>query len=114
MNNLLMLLAVYLMVSSDLKTRVTGLIRHPQLTAVKAWCVAHLLVNGDAASLVLFGGLLTWAVVTVILINRQDGKAAIRQSSAGWGREFVGIFATVALYGVIAYAHGYLGYPVHG
>ena len=113
-NNLLMLLAVYLMVSSSLKTRVTGLIRHPQLTAVKAWCVAHLLVNGDAASLVLFGGLLAWAVVTVILTNRQDGKAAIRQSSAGWGLELVGILVTVGLYGAIAYAHGYLGYPVHG
>ena len=36
-NNLLVLLAVYLMVSSTMKTRVTGLIRHPQLTAVKAW-----------------------------------------------------------------------------
>ena len=113
-NNLLVLLAVYLMVSSSMKTRVTGLIRHPQLTGVKAWCVAHLLVNGDAASLVLFGGLLAWAVVTVILINRQDGKAAMRQSSAGWGSELVGILMTVALYGVIAYAHGYLGYPVHG
>lgn len=113
-NNLLVLLAVYLMVSSTMKTRVTGLIRHPQLTAVKAWCVAHLLVNGDAASLVLFGGLLAWAVVSVILINRQDGKAAIRQSSAGWGAELVGILVTVALYGAIAYAHGYLGYPVHG
>jgi hypothetical protein len=52
--------------------------------------------------------------VSVILINRQDGKAAIRQSSAGWGAELVGILVTVALYGAIAYAHGYLGYPVHG
>ena len=102
------------MVASSMKIRVTGLIRHPQLTAIKAWCVAHLLVNGDAASLVLFGGLLAWAVVTVILINRQDGKAAIRQSSAGWGLELVGILVTVGLYGAIAYAHGYLGYPVHG
>ena len=30
----------------------------------------HLLVNGDLASLILFGGLLIWAVLSVILINR--------------------------------------------
>ena len=29
--------------------------RHPQLTAVIVWAVAHLLVNGDLASIVLFG-----------------------------------------------------------
>ena len=46
--------------------------RHPQLTAVKIWAVAHLLVNGDLASLVLFGGLLAWAVVEVIVINRSE------------------------------------------
>jgi uncharacterized membrane protein len=39
-----------------------GKLRHPQLLAVKTWAVAHLLVNGDLASIMLFGGLLAWAV----------------------------------------------------
>jgi len=34
--------------------------RHPQLMAVKIWAVAHLLVNGDVASIVLFGSMLAW------------------------------------------------------
>ncbi len=70
LNNLLMLLAVYLFAASVLKPRITRMIRHPQLTAVKTWAVAHLLVNGTMAGIILFGGLLAWAVVTVILINR--------------------------------------------
>ena len=49
--------------------RLSARIRHPQLTGFKTWAVAHLLVNGDVASFVLFGGLLAWAVVAVILIN---------------------------------------------
>ena len=44
--------------------------RHPQLLAVKLWAITHLLVNGDLASIILFGGLLAWAVSEVILINR--------------------------------------------
>jgi len=70
LNNLLMLVAVYLFAASILKPRLTRLIRHPQLTAVKTWALAHLLVNGTLAGIILFGGLLAWAVVSVILINR--------------------------------------------
>ena len=68
-NNVLMLLAFYLMAASSLKVKVTSVVRHPQLTAIKAWSVGHLVVNGDAPSMVLFGGLLAWAVVSVIIIN---------------------------------------------
>lgn len=112
-NNLLVLLAVYLMVAATTKSWITGKVRHPQLTAVKAWAVGHLLVNGDTASFVLFGGLLAWAVVSVILIGKQDGKPPFSaQSSAG--REVATSVATVVVFGGIAYAHMYLGYPVFG
>lgn len=112
-NNLLVLLAVYLMAASAGKTWITGKVRHPQLTAVKSWALGHLLVNGDTASFILFGGLLAWAVVSVILIGKQDGKPPLSvQTSAV--REIATGAAAVVLYGGIAWVHMHLGYPVFG
>jgi uncharacterized membrane protein len=71
-NNLLMVIAVFVFGMSATTGRLRGWLRHPQLLAVKIWAVAHLLVNGDLASIVLFGGLLAWAVGSVILINRAE------------------------------------------
>jgi uncharacterized membrane protein len=73
-----------------------------------------LLVNGDLPSLILFGGLLGWAVVSVIIINRQDGKDAMTGGNPGWSREALAVLVSVGLYGAVAHAHAYLGYPVHG
>ena len=62
-NNVLVYLGFYFIAGSQVGARVVGVIRHPQLTAVKLWVVAHLLVNGDSASLILFGGLLVRAAL---------------------------------------------------
>ena len=114
LNNLLTLFAVYLFAASGMKTAITARIRHPQLTAVKFWAVAHLLVNGDSASFILFGGLLLWAVLEVVIINQQDGKLPLTKPQPSLAREFTAIAITLLLYGVTAYVHGWLGYPVHG
>lgn len=74
-NNLLMILAFWIYGSSAAKGAKAWpayKTRHPQLLAVKTWAIAHLLVNGDLASIILFGGLLAWAVGSVILINRAE------------------------------------------
>ena len=113
-SNILMLFAFYMMVASSMKVRITSMVRHPQLTAIKAWSVSHLLVNGDLPSLILFGGLLGWAVVSVIIINRQDGKDAMTGGNPGWSREALAVLVSVGLYGAVAHAHAYPGYPVHG
>ena len=113
-NNLLVYLGFYLIAGSQIGTRIAGVIRHPQLTAVKLWAVAHLLVNGDSASFLLFGGLFFWAVLEVVIINRQDGKQPINKPQPSLPREFAAIAITLLLYGVTAYIHGWLGYPVHG
>ena len=113
-SNVLMLFALYMMVASSMKVRITSMVRHPQLTAIKAWSVSHLLVNGDLPSLILFGGLLGWAVVSVIIINCQDGKDATTGGNTGWSREALAVLVSVGLYGAVAHAHAYLGYPVHG
>jgi hypothetical protein len=83
------------------------------LSAVKAWAIAHLLVNGDTASFVLFGGLLIWAVLSVILISKA-GKPALTQRPFSWGREWLSLGLSVLVFGVIAMAHKGLGYPVFG
>lgn len=74
-NNLLMLVALWIYGSSAAKGAKAWpayTTRHPQLLGFKIWAFAHLLVNGDLASILLFGGLLGWAVVSVILINRAE------------------------------------------
>jgi uncharacterized membrane protein len=74
-NNLLMVLAFWIYGSSAAKGAKAWpayKTRHPQLLGFKVWAVAHLLVNGDLASVILFGGLLAWAVGSVILINRAE------------------------------------------
>ncbi len=72
LNNLLMVLAFYVYGVGATKGLLSARLRHPQLTAVKIWAVAHLLVNGDVASVILFGGLLAWAVAEVVVINRAE------------------------------------------
>lgn len=111
-NNLLMVLAFYLFAASGAKSWLTTKIRHPQLTAVKVWALAHLLVNGDLASFILFGGLLAWAVTEVILINRAEG---------GWqpgpvkaGGEVKAIISTVIMVVVVMGIHFWLGYQPWG
>ena len=113
-NNVLVYLGFYLIAGSQVGARVAGVIRHPQLTAVKLWALAHLLVNGDSASLLLFGGLLVWAVFEVVIINKQDGKPQLGKPQPSLPREFAAIAITLLIYGVTAYVHGWLGYPVHG
>lgn len=112
-NNLLMLFAFYLYAASGMKTRITRVIRHPQLTAVKTWAVAHLLVNGDLAAIVLFGGILIWAVVSVILINRAEPRGAV-PDPAPVGKEIGALVGAVVVMGVVMMVHNWLGVPPWG
>jgi uncharacterized membrane protein len=107
-NNVLMLFAFYLYAASGMKTRITRVIRHPQLTAVKTWAVAHLLVNGDVASIVLFGGLLAWAVVEVILINRSEPRGPLPEL-APVGKEIGAIVGAAVVMGGVMLIHNWLG-----
>jgi uncharacterized membrane protein len=107
-NNLLMLVAFYLYAASGMKTAAARVIRHPQLTAFKTWAVAHLLVNGDLASIILFGGLLAWAVVSVIVINRATPRPA-PPPPAPVGKEIGAVVGAVVVTGIVGWIHGMIG-----
>ena len=53
-NSVLFYLGFYCIAGSQVGAWVAGVIRHPQLTAVKLWALAHLLVNYGSASLAAF------------------------------------------------------------
>lgn len=111
LNNLLMLIAVYLFGVGGTKGMLFTRVRHPMLWGAVTWSVAHLLVNGDYASVVLFGGIGAWALVEMAVIN----AAGPWQRPAG-GRgakgDLMNLAGTVVLFAVIAMVHAWLGHPV--
>lgn len=112
-NNLLMLVSVYMFAASGMKTALARKMRHPMLGGVRAWAVAHLLVNGDVPSFVLFGGLLIWSLVEVKLINSAEPEWA-PPAPAPKRKEVIAIVASLVVFGVISGIHYALGYPVFG
>lgn len=112
-NNLLVLFAFYLFAASGKGTRLTRWIRHPQLTAVVVWSVAHLMVNGDTASFVLFGGLGLWALAEMVIINRAEGPRGAYHAPP-IKSEVIAIVATLVLYSIVAAIHLWLGYNPFG
>jgi len=109
LNNLLMIGAVAVYGMSMSKGRTRAWLLHPQLTAVVIWAVAHLLVNGDLASLILFGGLGLWAIADMALINARDG-VWVRPEPGPAKRDLVLVAITIVLFGVITAIHAWLGY----
>ncbi|MEZ5797933.1 MAG: NnrU family protein [Paracoccaceae bacterium] len=106
-NNLLMVAALFLFVADGMRAPVVARMRHPQLTGFKLWAAAHLLVNGDLPSVILFGGLLAWAVVEVIVINRSQRDWTPKPARPGGNPKAIAgtIFAVVA----IMMVHNWLG-----
>jgi uncharacterized membrane protein len=103
---LLMLLSVILFVSSAISSNVKRIVRHPQLTAVVLFSSAHLLVNGDLASIILFGSFLLFSLIAII-------SALIRKLGADTGRQPVSrdikvVVIGIAIYAGLIFLHPYL------
>jgi uncharacterized membrane protein len=108
LNNLLVFIGFYFFAVSGLQTNLARRVRHPQLSGFKAWAVGHLLVVGTVQGVILFGGLLAWAVVSVILINRAN-RDWTRPPEAPMWKEGVALVAAVFLTLLVGIIHGWLG-----
>ncbi len=108
LNNLMMLIAVGVFGLSMSKGRSRSWLRHPMLLSVVIWAAAHLLVNGDLASLLLFGGLGVWALAEMALINARDG-AWVRPAPGTSAGDLRLIAITLVTFAVIAGVHAWLG-----
>lgn len=98
----LMLPAMILLVAAYVPSNIRDKVRHPMLAAVKLWALAHLLSNGDLASLVLFGSLLAYAVYDRISLKRRtDGRGPLGEARGGVKGDVIAVVVGTALFVVL-------------
>ena len=95
---------VALAASSPAPGRIRGWLRHPMLAGIKIWALAHLLVNGDAGSMVLFGSFLAWSVYDRISVKRR-GDAGAARTGAFTRADAMALGIGTLAYGVMILLH---------
>jgi uncharacterized membrane protein len=97
--SLLTLLSFVLIVAAYVpRNRIRAAVGHPMVAGVKLWAFAHLIANGRAGDVVLFGAFLAWAIADFVSARRRD-RVAGRRPAPG---TLTGDAITVAI-GVVAW-----------
>jgi uncharacterized membrane protein len=104
---LLVLIAFILLAAAQTRTNIRRVIRHPQLTGVVIWGIAHLLSNGDSRSVTLFAAITLWSTTTILLCNRRDGPWK-KPGPVAISSDIVTAVGGAVGFFVLLYAHHYL------
>ena len=96
---LLMLPAFALALASVLPGRIRDRAGHPLLLATMLWAVAHLLTNGSAADLLLFGTFLAWAIAVRLSLEHRPARP-IRVLPSSPVNDVIVVVGGLALYAV--------------
>lgn len=101
---LLMLPAMIFLAAASIPSRIRNAVKHPTLVAIKTWALAHLLANGDVASLLLFGSFLAFAVYDRISVKKRGdlGPLGDKQPSSPINDVIV-VVVGVALYAALLF-----------
>ncbi|MXN64439.1 NnrU family protein [Stappia sp. GBMRC 2046] len=111
---LLMLPVFVLILSTYLPGRIKAAAKHPTILAVKIWAFAHLLANGDAASVLLFGAFLGWAVADRISLKRRGKLGGVAPGEGSPKNDITAIVGGLAVYALFVWQlHSWLiGVPI--
>lgn len=102
----LMLPAMIALVAAYVPSHIHVMLKHPMLIAIKTWALAHLLANGDLASLVLFGSFLAFAVYDRISVKRRGDLGPLGKGSGPWINDVIVVVLGTALYAaIVLYLH---------
>ena len=112
---LLLLLFVFpLLLATYLPGKIRQRLKHPMLVAVKLWAVAHLLMNGMLADVVLFGAFLGWAVIDRVSLKHRPQREMLASAPPSRYNDAIAVVAGLALYAAFVFGlHRWLiGVPV--
>ena len=99
---LLLLPTFILFFAPYLPGRIKSVTKHPQLTAIKLWALAHLLVNGTLADVLLFGAFLAWAVADRISLSKRVARPLSTAPASQWN-DIILISVGLALYAITVF-----------
>ena len=106
---LLLLVPIFpLLLAAYLPGRIQAAAKHPMLLATKLWAVAHLIVNGMLADVLLFGSFLAWAVADRISMKRRTQRP-IASTRAAKANDIIVLVGGLALYvAFVLFLHAWL------
>ena len=97
----LMLPAFIFLVAAYVPGKIKARLKHPFLVAIKTWALAHLIANGDLASIILFGSFLAYAVFDRITLKRREPTSLIGVAGTGPPRnDLIAVVFGTVLYAV--------------
>lgn len=95
---LIMIPALILLIAAYVPSRIRTAAKHPMLAAVKLWALAHLLANGDLASLLMFGSFLAWAVYDRISVKKRAALGPLGNRTGGLVGDVVAVAGGLGLW----------------
>ena len=95
---LLLLFVFPLLLAAYLPGRIQSRLRHPMLVAVKVWALAHLLMNGMLADVILFGAFLAWAVADRISLKRRPQREMLASAPPSKWNDAIAVVGGLAIY----------------
>jgi uncharacterized membrane protein len=106
--------AIVMIVAAYIPGNIKRTLKHPMLVGVKLWALAHLIANGDLGSIILFGGILAWAVYDRISLKRRTDPGGPPIPIGGVRNDIVAVIVGTLLYLALAFwFHPYaIGVPV--
>lgn len=108
---LLVMVAFILFPASHMPTNIRRFTRHPMLWGIVIWGLAHLLMNGDQASVVLFGSFVIYGLIAMISANARGAELSV--TAVPIKKDIIVVVAGLVVYAVIFMMHGWLfGYPL--
>jgi uncharacterized membrane protein len=108
--------AIIFVVAAYSRGDIARKLKHPMLVGVKLWALAHLISNGDLGSIILFGGILAWAVFDRITLKRRSDPGAPPIPYGGRTNDIIAVVVGTLLYLVLGFwFHPYvIGVPAFG
>ncbi len=97
----LMLPAFIFLVAAYVPGQIKARLKHPFLAAIKTWALAHLIANGDLASIILFGSFLAYAAYDRVTLKSRQPTSLIGVAATGPARnDVIAVVVGTVLYAV--------------